>query len=73
MFNKEFKEIQKTHITVGFFYESGKELFKLKSLNGEVGFDRKITDKNIHRPGLRLLVMSSYLHTIEFKCLEIQK
>jgi HPr kinase/phosphorylase len=54
MFSREFKEIKKTHITVGFFYESGKELFKLKVLNGDVGFDRKITDKNIHRPGLAL-------------------
>ncbi|MCS7229025.1 MAG: HPr(Ser) kinase/phosphatase [Candidatus Kryptonium sp.] len=54
MFSREFKEFRKTHITVGFFYESGKELFKLSSLNGEVGFDRKITDKNIHRPGLAL-------------------
>ncbi|CUS99379.1 HPr(Ser) kinase/phosphatase [Candidatus Chrysopegis kryptomonas] len=54
MFNKELKEIRKSHITVGFFYEAGSELFKLKTLNGEVGFDRKITDKNIHRPGLAL-------------------
>lgn len=48
------KETKKKSITVGFIYQSNKDRFKLKLLNGEVGFDREITDKNIHRPGLAL-------------------
>jgi HPr kinase/phosphorylase len=45
---------QKKFITVGFLYESNKPRLKLKLLNDEVGFDKKITDKNVHRPGLAL-------------------
>lgn len=48
------KEIRKKAIKVGFFYESNKNRLKLTALNGEVGFDKEITDKNIHRPGLAL-------------------
>ena len=48
------RETRKKKITVGFLYEAGKERFKLKLLNGEVGFDNVITDKNLHRPGLAL-------------------
>jgi HPr kinase/phosphorylase len=48
------KETQKKSITVGFLYEVNKERLKLKTLNGDVGFEREIRDKNIHRPGLAL-------------------
>jgi HPr kinase/phosphorylase len=48
------KETQKKSITVGFLYESNKERLRLKLMNGEVGFDKEIIDKNIHRPGLAL-------------------
>ncbi len=48
------KEIRKKSITVGYLYESNKERLRLKMLNGEVGFDHEIHDKNIHRPGLAL-------------------
>ena len=48
------KEIRKKSITVGFFYESNKDRLKLSTLNGEVGFENEITDKNVHRPGLAL-------------------
>jgi len=48
------KEIRKRSITVGFLYESNKERLRLRMLNGEVGFDKEISDKNVHRPGLAL-------------------
>lgn len=51
---ENLKEIRKKSISVGFLYEIGQTQFKLKTLNGQVGFDNLITDKNIHRPGLAL-------------------
>ena len=48
------REQRKKSITVGFFYEACKDRFKLRLLNGEVGFDNHIKDKNLHRPGLAL-------------------
>lgn len=48
------QDIQKRSITVGFLFESNKERLKLKMLNGQIGFDKEIVDKNIHRPGLAL-------------------
>ncbi|GJQ20119.1 MAG: HPr kinase/phosphorylase [Bacteroidia bacterium] len=48
------KETRKKSITVGFMYEANKERLGLKVLNGDVGFDREVKDKNIHRPGLAL-------------------
>jgi len=48
------KENKKKSITVGFLFEKNKDRLKLTALNGEVGFDREIRDKNIHRPGLAL-------------------
>ncbi|MEP0823310.1 MAG: HPr kinase/phosphorylase [Ignavibacterium sp.] len=48
------KETRKKSITVGFMYEANKERLGLKVLNGDVGFDREVRDKNIHRPGLAL-------------------
>jgi len=48
------KESRKESITVGFLYESNKNRLKMSSLNGEVGFQKEIRDKNIHRPGLAL-------------------
>ncbi len=51
---KAAKETRKTSITIGFLVESNKERLRLTSLTGDVGFDKKITDKNIHRPGLAL-------------------
>jgi HPr kinase/phosphorylase len=48
------KETRKKFITVGFLFESTKERFKLRSLNGESGFDNHIRDKNLNRPGLAL-------------------
>jgi len=48
------KETKKTSITVGFLFEAAKKRFQLQQLNGQVGFDNVIKDKNLHRPGLAL-------------------
>ena len=48
------KESRKKSITVGFLYEALRERLRLESRNGEVGFEKEIRDKNIHRPGLAL-------------------
>jgi HPr kinase/phosphorylase len=48
------KETRRESITVGFFFESNKSRAKLTSMNGEVGFQKVIRDKSIHRPGLAL-------------------
>ncbi len=37
-----------------FFYHNTAEKFKLKLLSDQSGFDRKITEQNLHRPGLAL-------------------
>ena len=50
----DFKETQKNNMTVGFLFDVNKQRLKLESVNGDVGFEREITDKNIHRPGLAL-------------------
>ncbi len=62
------KETKKKSITVGFLYQSNSERFKLKMLNGESGFDRVITDKNIHRPGLAL---AGYVELFTFDRIQI--
>lgn len=51
---KQAKETTKEKITVGFLYETNKERLKLSALTGDIGFNREIRDKNIHRPGLAL-------------------
>ncbi len=47
------KEHHKQHITVGFLFETIKSRLKLETLSG-VGFENKIKDKNLHRPGLAI-------------------
>ncbi len=49
-----YKVLRKDSITSRFFFEQMKDRFKLRVLAGEKGLDRKITDKNLHRPGLAL-------------------
>jgi HPr kinase/phosphorylase len=51
---KQTAESVKEEISVGFLFHSNKERLKLESLTDEIGFDRIIKDKNIHRPGLAL-------------------
>lgn len=48
------KETRKKSITVGYLFEATRDRFKLRSLNGEHGFENHIKDKNLHRPGLAL-------------------
>lgn len=54
MTTEKLREIKKKSITVGFLFEKNKERLKLNVMNGEVGFDKEIRDKSIHRPGLAL-------------------
>ncbi|MBN2572137.1 MAG: HPr kinase/phosphorylase [Ignavibacteriales bacterium] len=46
--------IQRKSITVDFFYKEMKAKFGMKLLSKKVGFDREITEKNLHRSGLAL-------------------
>ncbi len=48
------KETRKKEISVGFLYETTKDRFKLHTMNGEIGFDNQVRDKNLNRPGLAL-------------------
>ncbi|MGB2869371.1 MAG: HPr(Ser) kinase/phosphatase [Bacteroidota bacterium] len=48
------KQTRKKSITVGYLFEANKDRLKLKSVNADVGFDKEVRDKNIHRPGLAL-------------------
>jgi len=41
-------------INVDFFYKNAKSKFQLTLHSDESGFDRKIKDQNVHRPGLAL-------------------
>jgi HPr kinase/phosphorylase len=51
---ENIKETQNNNITVGSLFEVLKKRHTLETTNGEIGFEREITDKNIHRPGLAL-------------------
>lgn len=46
--------IAKENISVEFFFNSTKNLFRFKLLSKRVGFQKIITEPNIHRPGLAL-------------------
>lgn len=48
------RPLQKEYLTSRFFFEQMKDRFKLRILAGENGLDKKIVDKNLHRPGLAL-------------------
>lgn len=48
------REKRKQFLTVAEFYEACHDRFKIDMLNGSVGFDNQIKDKNLHRPGLAL-------------------
>lgn len=64
----ECKEILKKSITVGYLYQKNHERLSLTLLNGEVGFEREITDKNFHRPGLAL---AGYVELFTFNRVQI--
>ncbi len=48
------KEIRRKDISVGEIYKLSHEKTKLHPINGDVGFGKLVTDKNVHRPGLAL-------------------
>lgn len=55
MININQKSIsRKEYISVGFLFKNTKEKFKLKLLSNDDGFDKKIVEQNLHRPGLAL-------------------
>lgn len=62
------KETRKKDIAVGFLYEATKERFRLHSLNGESGFNNRIRDRNLHRPGLAL---AGYVELFTFDRVQI--
>lgn len=45
---------RKEFITVEFLVKNSKDIFKLKLLSDDSGFERRIIDQNLHRPGLAL-------------------
>lgn len=45
---------KKENISVDFFYRATKDTFKLKLLSDRSGFENKIFEQNMHRPGLAL-------------------
>jgi HPr kinase/phosphorylase len=45
---------RKESIEVGFLFNNSKDMFKLRLLSNGSGFDRKIYEQNLHRPGLAL-------------------
>ena len=45
---------KKEYVTVEFFHRATKDNFKLKLLSDRSGFDNKIYEQNMHRPGLAL-------------------
>lgn len=55
MINIDQKAIsRKEFITVEFFYKKVKDKFKFKLYSDESGFENKIYEQNLHRPGLAL-------------------
>jgi HPr kinase/phosphorylase len=62
------KETRRESITVGFFFERNKDRLKMVALNGEVGFEKVIRDKSIHRPGLAL---AGYVELFTFDRVQI--
>jgi HPr kinase/phosphorylase len=51
---ENLKETRRESITVGYFFEANRNRLKMNAVNGEVGFQKVIRDKSIHRPGLAL-------------------
>jgi HPr kinase/phosphorylase len=60
--------IQKESITVQHFLNLAKDRFRLRIIAGEGGLDRKIVDKNLHRPGLAL---AGYVELFTFNRVQI--
>ncbi|MGE5436376.1 MAG: HPr(Ser) kinase/phosphatase [Syntrophothermus sp.] len=55
MINVDQKSVsKKDFITVGFLYNNSSINFKLKLFSNDTGFQKKIYEQNLHRPGLAL-------------------
>src|ERR1700690_1330604 len=65
---KSEKETKKRSITIGFLVESNRERLRLTSLTGDLGYDKEITDKNIHRPGLAL---AGFVHLFRYDRVQV--
>jgi len=59
---------QSKSISVEFFYNSTREKFKLKACNEGEGYERSITEHNLHRPGLAL---AGFLDLFTFNRIQI--
>lgn len=62
------KEIRRKNVSVGELFKTMHEKTKLQPINGDVGFTKLITDKNIHRPGLAL---AGYVELFTFNRVQI--
>lgn len=51
---ENYKITRRDSITVDFFYHRVKDKFKLELYTNNSGFERQITEQNLHRPGLAL-------------------
>jgi len=65
---ENIKETRKQSITVGYLFDANKERLKLVSVNGEVGYEKEVSDKNLHRPGLAL---AGYVELFTFNRVQI--
>lgn len=65
---KKGKETTKQSITVGFLMETNKGRLRLTSLTGEIGFNKEVKDKNVHRPQL---VLAGYVQLFRFDRVQI--
>jgi HPr kinase/phosphorylase len=66
---KNVKEIKKEFITVDFLYRECKNRFKLEKITkNEIDPDKKITEKDIHRPGLAL---AGYVSLFTFNRIQV--
>ena len=50
----EVKELRKESITVGYLAQECRDRFSLQPVNGEVGYEKLITDPSLHRPQLAI-------------------
>ena len=48
------------HVTVGDFFQENQESLKLKLIGKDIGFDRKISEPSVNRPGLALSGFFTY-------------
>ncbi|MCH8325914.1 MAG: HPr kinase/phosphorylase [Bacteroidetes bacterium] len=69
MFNIDKKSLsRKESITVKYFFETIKDIFNIKLISKRTGFDKIITTKDLHRPGLAL---SGFLDSFSFDRVQI--